>query len=110
MRVASGACAVATSFGTGGGGGFFGSAVGTSAGGGGAGGPADVDAFRDSEDGGGGVEVLAEVPDERRLERLLDGWRERCGQPGSLRWLRGRTAAPTARRRRRRLGPGLVAA
>lgn len=50
-----------------------------------------------AEEGGGGVEVLARVGDERRLERLLHGWRERCGEPGSLRWLRARTVAPGAR-------------
>lgn len=43
-------------------------------------------------EGGGGVEVLARVPDEGRLERMLDGWRERCGAPGSLQWLRRRSA------------------
>jgi hypothetical protein len=41
-------------------------------------------------DGGGAVEVLATVPDRERLESVLDGWRERCGEPASLAWLRGR--------------------
>ena len=44
------------------------------------------------EEGGGGVEVLARVADSERLERMLDGWRERCGEPGSLQWLRRRSA------------------
>jgi hypothetical protein len=42
--------------------------------------------------GGGGVEVLANVADPERLERMLCGWRQRCGQPGSLAWLRRRSA------------------
>jgi hypothetical protein len=42
------------------------------------------------ETGGGAVEVLAEVPERERLERALEGWRERCGRPGSLTWLRAR--------------------
>lgn len=41
-------------------------------------------------DGGGSVEVLATVPERERLEGLLEGWRERCGEPGSLMWLRRR--------------------
>ncbi len=44
------------------------------------------------EEGGGGVEVLARVADAERLERMLGGWRERCGEPGSLQWLRRRSA------------------
>lgn len=44
------------------------------------------------EEGGGGVEVLARVVDAERLERMLAGWRERCGEPGSLQWLRRRSA------------------
>ena len=44
------------------------------------------------DEGGGRVEVLARVDDAERLERLLGGWRERCGEPGSLRWLRRRSA------------------
>jgi hypothetical protein len=41
-----------------------------------------------SEDGGGEVEVLASVVERERLESVLAGWREQCGGPGSLRWLR----------------------
>jgi hypothetical protein len=51
--------------------------------------------------GGGAVEVLARVEDEDRLRRVLSGWRERCGKPGSLRWLRRRTALSASPRRRR---------
>ena len=43
-----------------------------------------------SEEGGGEVEVLARVDDGERLERALAGWRERCGAPRSLSWLRER--------------------
>jgi hypothetical protein len=43
-------------------------------------------------EGGGRVEVLARVGDRELLEGVLDGWRERCGEPGSLQWLRERTA------------------
>ena len=43
-----------------------------------------------SEEGGGEVEVLATVDDGERLERALEGWRERCGAPRSLSWLRER--------------------
>jgi hypothetical protein len=39
------------------------------------------------EDGGGEVEVLA-VAERERLERALAGWREQCGNPRSLSWLR----------------------
>jgi hypothetical protein len=45
-------------------------------------GPADV--------GGGVVEVLAECDREEQLESVLDGWREQCGEPRSLTWLRAR--------------------
>jgi hypothetical protein len=41
-------------------------------------------------DGGGTVEVLATVTDRERLDSVLDGWRERCGEPTSLAWLRER--------------------
>lgn len=41
-------------------------------------------------EGGGTVEVLATVENRDRLERVLEGWRERCGQPRSLTWLRER--------------------
>jgi hypothetical protein len=43
-------------------------------------------------EGGGGVEVIARVSDADALERALRGWRERCGMPGSLQWLRTRAA------------------
>ena len=43
-----------------------------------------------SEEGGGDVEVLARVTDRARLERALEGWREECGRPRSLAWLRER--------------------
>jgi hypothetical protein len=43
-------------------------------------------------DGGGAVELLAVVPAVEQVERLLEGWRERCGEPGSLAWLRERVA------------------
>ncbi len=63
-------------------------------------------------EGGGGVEVLARVGDAGRLERLLRGWRERCGRPGSLRWLRRRAELPALVRGsgpRRRLASGIPA-
>jgi hypothetical protein len=41
-----------------------------------------------SEEGGGDVEVLARVTEREQLESALDGWREQCGRPRSLRWLR----------------------
>jgi hypothetical protein len=43
-----------------------------------------------SEEGGGDVEVLARVADRARLETALEGWREQCGRPRSLAWLRER--------------------
>jgi hypothetical protein len=43
-------------------------------------------------DGGGHVEVLATVEDRELLEGVFDGWRERCGEPRSLQWLRERAA------------------
>jgi hypothetical protein len=54
-----------------------------------------------SAEGGGAVEVLAVVTDSERLESALAGWRERCGEPGSLAWLRER-AAPMGMARRPR--------
>ncbi len=42
--------------------------------------------------GGGHVEVLARVHDRERLESALTGWREQCGRPSSLTWLRTRAA------------------
>ena len=50
--------------------------------------------------GGGAVEVLAVLDDRHSLERALVGWRERCGEPGSLGWLRRRSAALAAPRSR----------
>ena len=44
------------------------------------------------EVGGGDVEVLARVFDRARLESALEGWREQCGGPRSLAWLRERAA------------------
>jgi hypothetical protein len=43
-----------------------------------------------SADGGGQVEVLATLADRERLECALEGWREQCGRPRSLSWLRER--------------------
>lgn len=43
-----------------------------------------------SDEGGGTVEMLAEEADRERLEDALAGWRERCGEPRSLGWLRER--------------------
>ena len=40
------------------------------------------------EQGGGDVEVLAKVADRALLEIALAGWREKCGRPRSLQWLR----------------------
>jgi hypothetical protein len=45
-----------------------------------------------AEQGGGQVEVLATVAERERLESVLEGWRERCGEPRSLTWLRERAA------------------
>jgi hypothetical protein len=47
-------------------------------------------------EGGGTVEVLATVCDRRRLEHALAGWREHCGEPRSLSWLRERVALALA--------------
>jgi hypothetical protein len=44
------------------------------------------------EDGGGEVEVLATVAEHMWLQSVLDGWREQCGGPRSLVWLRERLA------------------
>jgi hypothetical protein len=44
------------------------------------------------ERGGGEVEVLAVVAEEERLEEVLEGWRQQCGKPDSLAWLRARAA------------------
>jgi len=45
-----------------------------------------------ADEGGGQVEVLATVPDSERLDSMLEGWRERCGEPRSLSWLCERAA------------------
>ena len=50
-----------------------------------------------SEEGGGEVEVLATVDDRDCLERGLEGWRERCGAPRSLTWLRERARRVSTR-------------
>jgi hypothetical protein len=42
------------------------------------------------DQGGGEVEVLATVSDHDRLNSVLEGWREQCGRPRSLAWLRER--------------------
>ena len=41
-------------------------------------------------EGGGGVEVLASTATRERLDEVLGGWREQCGEPRSLQWLRAR--------------------
>lgn len=43
-------------------------------------------------EGGGRAEVLARVMDVDILQDGLAGWREHCGEPGSLSWLRERVA------------------
>jgi hypothetical protein len=55
-------------------------------------GPADA--------GGGQVELLATVAEQEQLEEMLEGWRERCGRPRSLTWLRRRAAQVEVRARR----------
>ena len=52
-------------------------------------------------DGGGRVEVLATIADRDRMEGLLEGWRERCGELSSLSWLRLRAARGSAAARAR---------
>ena len=59
------------------------------------------------DDGGGSVEVLAVVAEEGRLEEVLDGWRQECGKPDSLVWLRER--AERLRRRARAAQARIVA-
>jgi hypothetical protein len=56
-----------------------------------------------SDDGGGQVEVLAIVAEHEELERVLEGWREQCGGPRSLAWLRERASRVGERVRARRL-------
>jgi hypothetical protein len=45
-----------------------------------------------AENGGGEVEVLAVDPDRKHLDEVLEGWREECGKPNSVSWLRARAA------------------
>src|SRR5580704_15374817 len=52
-----------------------------------------------SSEGGGRVEVLGSVTERDRLEWVLKGWRERCGEPGSLAWLRERAGRLNVRTR-----------
>jgi hypothetical protein len=42
------------------------------------------------ERGGGEVEILATVAEYVWLQSVLEGWREQCGGPRSLTWLRER--------------------
>jgi hypothetical protein len=58
-----------------------------------------------ADEGGGAVEVLAQVGDRDRLERALRGWRERCGERRSLGWLRARAARLSGERREDRVRP-----
>jgi hypothetical protein len=51
--------------------------------------------------GGGEVELLAQVPSRERLEAVLDGWREQCGRPRSLAWLRERSRQAVRERAKR---------
>jgi hypothetical protein len=52
-------------------------------------------------EGGGRVEVLATVAERERVEDLLQGWRERCGELRSLSWLRRRVVRGSAAARAR---------
>jgi hypothetical protein len=59
--------------------------------------------------GAGRVTLLGQQADRDALERQLAGWREVCGRPGSVRWLRDRlegrgSSRPDARTRGRRPG------
>jgi hypothetical protein len=64
-----------------------------------------------SDEGGGVVEVLARLEDRALLDGVLDGWREHCGEPRSLAWLRERirlrrpASAGDARARHRGAAP-----
>jgi hypothetical protein len=62
------------------------------------------------DQGGGTVEILATVADGERLEHVLQGWREHCGEPRSLSWLRARAKrmGGTARAVHGELGAALV--
>jgi hypothetical protein len=55
-----------------------------------------------SSEGGGTVEVLARVHRRERLEGSLRGWREQCGRPRSLQWLRARADDLRGRQRPQR--------
>ena len=61
-------------------------------------------------EGGGRVEVLARVHEREQLESVLEGWREHCGEPRSLGWLRERAArlGERARAGQARVGAGLA--
>ena len=50
--------------------------------------------------GGGRVEVLARFEAREDLDEALAGWPERCGERGSLEWLRERARAWRAQTRR----------
>jgi hypothetical protein len=56
------------------------------------------------------VEILAAVADVEQLERVLEGWRERCGEPRSLSWLRQRAARLGGRARAARAEVGVALA
>ncbi len=60
--------------------------------------------------GGGRVEVLASVDQREQLESVLEGWREHCGEPRSLSWLRERSARLGERARvgQARVGAGIA--
>jgi hypothetical protein len=61
-------------------------------------------------DGGGRVEVLAQVEEREQLESVLEGWREHCGEPRSLSWLRERAwrLGERARARQARVGASIA--
>jgi hypothetical protein len=67
-------------------------------------------------EGGGRVEVLALSDSREGLEDVLRGWREECGAPRSLAWLRERSARLRTRVGARRSpligakGPGAMTA
>ena len=47
------------------------------------------------EGGGGAVHVLGHRYDEAALAQAFAGWRDVCGEPGSLTWLLARSAYTT---------------
>ena len=65
-----------------------------------------------ASEGGGAVEVIGRARDGEELERALSGWREHCGMPGSLQWLRVRAARLASRTRAggHRIAPGAAGA